>query len=106
MYAELKPTNGVIEIANTNLSEIKFNEIPYLRRKLGVVFQDFQLLNDRTIYKNLEFVLKSTGWKNSIDINQRIDQVLESVHLSISRTKCLMIYQEESSKEQLLQEPC
>lgn len=87
MYAELKSTNGVIEISNTNLSEIKFNEIPYLRRKLGVVFQDFQLLNDRTIYKNLEFVLKSTGWKNSIEINQRIDQVLESVHLSISRDK-------------------
>ena len=66
-------------ISNT---KIKVKEIPNLRRKLGIVFQDFQLLTDRNVFDNLEFVLKATGWKNKAEIKARIDEVLDSVHLS------------------------
>tara|TARA_B000000475_G_scaffold248895_1_gene224177 strand:- start:113 stop:784 length:672 start_codon:yes stop_codon:yes gene_type:complete len=82
LYAEKKINQGEISIANMNLSEISEKEIPELRKKLGIVFQDFQLLNDRNIYDNLEFVLKATGWKNKRHINERIIEVLEKVYLS------------------------
>ena len=65
----------------------KLSEIPNLRRKLGIVFQDFQLLSDRTVFENLSFVLKATGWKDKIKINTRINEVLESVHLTGVRNK-------------------
>lgn len=81
LYAELKATAGNISVANINLTKIKEKEIPGLRRKLGIVFQDFQLLTDRSVLKNLEFVLTATGWNDRNKISKRIDEVLESVHL-------------------------
>jgi len=82
LYGELKVDAGNITVADTDLTKIKHKEIPTLRRKLGIVFQDFQLLTDRNVSDNLEFVLKATGWKNKAEIKARIDEVLESVHLS------------------------
>ena len=82
LYAETKVAAGNISVADINLTKIKHKEIPALRMKLGIVFQDFQLLTDRTITENLKFVLKATGWKNKAEISARIDEVLESVHLN------------------------
>ena len=82
LYGELKVDAGNITVADTDLTKIKHKEIPTLRRKLGIVFQDFQLLTDRNVFDNLEFVLKATGWKNKAEIKARIDEVLDSVHLS------------------------
>ena len=81
LYAELKVTAGNISISNIDITKIKEKEIPALRRKLGIVFQDFQLLTDRTVSENLKFVLTATGWKNKDEISKRIDEVLYSVHL-------------------------
>ena len=64
MYSENKILDGEAKISNTNLKTISEKNIPFLRRKIGVIFQDFQLLKDRTVYKNLEFVLDATGWGN------------------------------------------
>ena len=74
-------SSGNISVANYDLNKIQSNEIPLLRRKIGIVFQDFQLLSDRTVNENLEFVLKATGWKDKTEITKRINEVLESVHL-------------------------
>jgi len=82
LYGELKVDAGNITVADIDLTKIKHKEIPTLRRKLGIVFQDFQLLTDRNVSDNLEFVLKATGWKNKAEIKARIDEVLDSVHLS------------------------
>ena len=87
LYAEIKVATGNISIAGLDLTQIKHKEIPLLRRKLGIVFQDFQLLSDRTIADNLEFVLRATGWKKPPEISKRIDEVLDSVHLSGVREK-------------------
>jgi len=72
---------GFATVAGYQLSRIKNKHIPYLRRKLGIVFQDFQLLIDRTVYNNLLFVLKATGWKNKLEIKNRIIEVLDLVGL-------------------------
>ena len=72
------------EIAGFNLKEIKNYQIPFLRRKIGIVFQDFKLLDDRSIYKNLEFVLKATGWLDNIKIEDRILEVLNMVGVEIN----------------------
>ena len=82
LYGELAVDTGNLSITNVDLTKIKQKEIPTLRRKLGIVFQDFQLLTDRTVEKNLSFVLKATGWKNKKEIANRIDEALESVHLN------------------------
>ena len=82
LYGELKVDAGNITVADIDLTKIKQKEIPTLRRKLGIVFQDFQLLTDRNVFDNLEFVLKATGWENKAEIKARIDEVLDSVHLS------------------------
>ena len=82
LYAEIKVSNGNISVADIDLTQIKHKEVPSFRRKLGIVFQDFQLLTDRTVADNLEFVLKATGWENKIEISNRIDEVLDSVHLN------------------------
>lgn len=82
MYAEKKIIKGKAYISKTNLTTIKDREIPLLRRKIGIIFQDFQLLKDRTVYKNLEFVLKATGWTNSMSINEQIKSCLDKVHIS------------------------
>ena len=81
LYAEIKVSTGNISVAEFNLNKIEKNEIPSLRRNLGIVFQDFQLLSDRSLNDNLEFVLKATGWNKKEEISKRIEEVLESVHL-------------------------
>jgi cell division transport system ATP-binding protein len=78
MYAEL-PLKGDATVLDYSLPKIKNKEIPYLRRKIGIIFQDFQLLTDRSIYDNLQFVLKATGWKNKEDMKKRINEVLKEV---------------------------
>ena len=87
LYGEIKSNTGNIVLDNINLNKITSKEIPNLRRKLGIVFQDFQLLSDRNIFDNLEFILKATGWTDKNKINNRIDEVLESVHLSNIKEK-------------------
>lgn len=79
LYCEIPIEKGSATIFDYNLHEIKRKQVPYLRRKIGIVFQDFQLLIDRTAEKNLEFVLKATGWKNKDLINIRINEVLTQV---------------------------
>jgi cell division transport system ATP-binding protein len=86
-YADIPVKEGDVEIAGFNLKNISEKHIPLLRRKLGIVFQDFQLLSDRNVHKNLEFVLKSTGWKNQNEINDRIQDVLSKVGLETKAYK-------------------
>ncbi|MBT4478724.1 MAG: ATP-binding cassette domain-containing protein [Flavobacteriales bacterium] len=81
LYKEIEIENGEATISEYNLKHLKQSKLPYLRRELGIVFQDFQLLSDRNIYKNLEFVLSATGWKNKHEIKERIAKVLDRVHL-------------------------
>lgn len=78
-YHEVPVLTGVAGILNYDLLAIKESEVPYLRRKIGIVFQDFQLLHDRTVYANLEFVLKATGWKDNESIEEQIHNVLVQV---------------------------
>jgi cell division transport system ATP-binding protein len=78
---------GEALVAGYELSKIKRKEIPYLRRKLGIVFQDFQLLTDRTINSNLDFALRATGWKNKKEIEERTEEVLEKVGLGFKGYK-------------------
>lgn len=85
LYAELPATEGTVNVAGFDLTDISRKEIPYLRRKLGIVFQDFQLLDDRDVEANLEFVLRATGWYDEEQISQRIDEVLDSVGLKDKR---------------------
>jgi len=82
LYGELPLEKGKAVIVEFDLSKIKEKEIPFLRRKLGIVFQDFQLLTDRSVFENLAFVLKATGWKNELEIKLRIAEVLELVGLA------------------------
>ena len=87
LYGELKVSAGNISLADIDLNKIKAKEVPALRRKLGIVFQDFQLLSDRTVFENLSFVLKATGWKDRVKMAERINEVLESVHISEVKDK-------------------
>jgi cell division transport system ATP-binding protein len=87
LYAELPITKGKGEISEFNLVGLKNKKIPFLRRKLGIVFQDFQLLTDRSVYENLAFVLKATGWKKKNEIEKRIAEVLEKVGLTYKEYK-------------------
>jgi cell division transport system ATP-binding protein len=77
LYADLDISIGEANVVGYNIKNIKDKNIPYLRRKLGIVFQDFKLLTDRSIFDNLEFVLKATGWKSKIDRQNKIEEVLE-----------------------------
>lgn len=79
---EIPLAEGEGYVLDYNLKRLKKKHIPQLRRKLGIVFQDFQLLTDRSVYENLNFVLKATGWKNKAEIKLRIDEVLERVGLT------------------------
>ena len=79
LYGELSISEGEGAIAGYNLKTIKQKEVPFLRRKLGIVFQDFQLLLDRTVIQNLYFVLKATGWKDKAEIHKRAMSVLQLV---------------------------
>lgn len=87
LNAQIPLKEGMGLVAGYNLSKIKRREIPFLRRKIGIVFQDFQLLIDRSVNENLEFVLKATGWKNKPVINARIGEVLEKVGLGLKGYK-------------------
>ena len=85
MYCELEIDSKHAEkaqVLDKNLTAIKRKEIPALRRQMGIIFQDFQLLHDRTVRNNLKFVLKATGWKDKKKINERIEQVLQDVGMS------------------------
>lgn len=81
IYAELPPLEGSLVVADYDLAGLKKSKIPYLRRKVAVVFQDFQLLTDRNVHENLMFVLKATGWSRQIEMKQRIQDVLAQVGL-------------------------
>ncbi len=85
LYADLPAKEGEINIADYNLRSIKSRDIPMLRRKIGIVFQDFQLLFDRNVEDNLYFVLEATGWKDKAAMSKRIDEVLKQVGLPKKR---------------------
>lgn len=82
IYGELDIQSGDAEVLGYNMSNIKRKHIPQLRRRLGIVFQDFQLLTDRNVHSNLSFVLRATGWSNKIAIKERIDEVLDQVGMT------------------------
>jgi len=81
LYADLPLKSGLSEVVGYSLSEIKNKEVPFLRRKIGIIFQDFQLFTDRSVHENLSFVLKATGWTDPILIKERIGEVLLQVGL-------------------------
>jgi len=90
IYCELdidKDEAEKAEVLGYSLLPLKRSKVPALRRQLGVIFQDFQLLHDRTVLKNLQFVLKATGWKNKDEINARVDEVLEQVGMTEKKEK-------------------
>lgn len=97
LYAELPLTQGKATIAGFDLGTIRRKDIPFLRRKLGIVFQDFQLLSDRSVNDNLEFVMKATGWTDKQAMSERMQDVLEKVGLG---TKGFKMPHELSGGEQ------
>ena len=82
LHAELEFFSGEVTVAGYDLRKIKQSEVPYLRRKMGVVFQDFRLLTDRNVHDNLSFVLQATGWKQAKAIENRIHEVIEKVGMA------------------------
>ena len=82
LYGELPVSEGEAEVMGYDMTTLKQSRLPELRKKLGIIFQDFQLLTDRSVDSNLRFVLKATGWKNKVDIDQRISDVLQLVGMS------------------------
>ncbi|MBD3864252.1 cell division ATP-binding protein FtsE [Olleya marilimosa] len=97
LYGDLKLSQGEGHIVEFDLPTLKEKDIPFLRRKLGIVFQDFKLLTDRTINDNLLFVLKATGWKDKTKMNERVASVLEKVDM---KTKGFKFPHELSGGEQ------
>ncbi len=87
LYADLPLLSGTAAVAEYKISKLPKKQVPYLRRKIGIIFQDFQLLFDRTVSENLTFVLKATGWKDKSKIKQRISQVLMRVGLDAAASK-------------------
>lgn len=87
LTAENSLQKGLGYVCGFNLVGIKSKDVPFLRRKLGVVFQDYQLLMDRTVESNLNFVLKATGWKEPSDISRRVEEVLDSVDMETKAHK-------------------
>ena len=87
IYGDIKLENGLGSVADFDLTRLKNKQIPQLRRNLGVVFQDFKLLSDRSVKSNLEFVLRATGWKDKEKISERIAEVLEMVGIEINTDK-------------------
>lgn len=81
LYADLPLREGKMEVAGYNIADLKHKDVPYLRRKIGIVFQDFQLLNDRSVNDNLIFVMKATGWKDADAMRHRMNEVLDKVGL-------------------------
>jgi cell division transport system ATP-binding protein len=87
LYADLPLKSGIVEIAGFNLTTIKTKEVPYLRRKIGIIFQDFQLFGDRSVAENLAFVMKATGWTDMEKIKDRMAEVLLLVGLNNASSK-------------------
>lgn len=88
MYGDVRIEKGIVAtVLNYDLLHLKKSELPFLRRKIGIVFQDFQLLTDRSVMANLKFVLKATGWTNKEEINQRILEVLTAVGMENKSNK-------------------
>ena len=87
IYGDLELAGGVGNVVGYDLTRLKSRDIPKLRRELGVVFQDFKLLSDRTIDENLKFILRSTAWKNKKEIDDRIDKVLKMVGITLNKNK-------------------
>lgn len=81
LYGEIMHTQGICKVVGFDLKDMDWKKLPFLRRNLGVVFQDFQLLTDRNVHENLSFVLKATGWQDEQLINQKIEDVLAKVGL-------------------------
>ncbi|MBR5849600.1 MAG: ATP-binding cassette domain-containing protein [Alistipes sp.] len=100
LYAEVPLLTGEGTIAGFNLRKLPRREIPYLRRRIGIVFQDYQLLTDRNVFMNLYYVMKATGWKRESEIRERIDQVLSLVDLSAKSYK--MPYELSGGEQQRL----
>ena len=98
LYGDLPLQNGQGSIVGFDLQKLKEKEIPFLRRKIGIVFQDFQLLNDRSVYENLLFVLKATGWKGKNQMETKINEVLEKVDMKTKGFK--MPYQLSGGEQQ------
>ena len=82
LYGEIPVSEGEAKVLDTYMVELRRRHLPDLRKKIGIIFQDFQLLTDRTVEANLRFVLKATGWKNKVEIDQRIADVLELVGMA------------------------
>ena len=87
LYADLPLLSGQGSVADFKLTKLPRKQVPYLRRKIGIIFQDFQLLFDRTVAENLSFVLRATGWKDSSKIKQRISEVLMQVGLDAAASR-------------------
>ncbi|MEG1645406.1 MAG: ATP-binding cassette domain-containing protein [Alistipes sp.] len=100
LYAEIQLLVGEGSVVGFDLRRLKRNEIPYLRRKIGIIFQDYQLLSDRNVFLNLFDVMKATGWKNDSDIHQRIEEVLNLVQLEPKSYK--MPYELSGGEQQRL----
>jgi cell division transport system ATP-binding protein len=87
LYGDLPVATGTAHVCGYDVGNLRQRDIPYLRRKIGIVFQDFQLLSDRTIYNNLRFVMKATGWKEEAKIKSRIADVIKKVNLEGKENK-------------------
>jgi cell division transport system ATP-binding protein len=87
LYADLTLQSGEVIVSGVNIMGIKQKQVPYLRRKIGIVFQDFQLFNDRTVTENLNFVMKATGWKEKSKMKTRLAEVLMRVGLGAVASK-------------------
>lgn len=87
IYGDLPLNNGRASVCGFDLTNLKQRDIPYLRRKLGIVFQDFQLLSDRSVFDNLKFVMKATGWNDKVKIKERIADVIKKVNLEGKENK-------------------
>ena len=98
LYGEITLTEGEGTVVGFDLKEMDWKKLPFLRRNLGVVFQDFQLLTDRNVHENLRFVLKSTGWQDEQTINQKINDVLAKVGLQNKGFK--MTYEMSGGEQQ------
>lgn len=100
LYGEQKVQKGELFVLGLNMNKIKNKDMPFLRRKMGIVFQDFQLLYDRNVYDNLSFVLKATGWKDQSKIKKRCEYILETINLQ-EKSKS-MLHKLSSGQQQKL----